>query len=181
MMTRVDLNLGARHALMLFALTPLLAAEIGVLLRDRLAWGRWVLVALVAVAALETYGWSPQHQRYINALAGPWGPYVSVVDEDLGQDATSLAREAAQRGWVPLYYEGFAGHSLRELTDVARVPAQPLPWGEAPSTAGWVAIHRGHLFREKQPERRYPWLRPDQEPVARINGNIFVYRYEGPR
>jgi len=169
-------NIGLRHALVVYPLLSVVAAY-GTVRLWQLNWKAIgpLLVAVLfiwqIVASIRT---APDFIAYFNELApGPPEQYLVDSDLDWGQDLARLADTLESRGIrdVALAYNGSA--------DPGAVGIEHYRWLRpfAPDT-GWIAIS---VFALKvgiwnQPTwDDYAWLRPVR-PVARVGQSILLYR-----
>jgi len=162
-----NLNLGARHILVIYPLFALLAC--GLFTNHR----RGAMVAAAVLAgwhAVESVAAHPDYLAYFNqTVRGREEEFLLDSNLDWGQDLERLRRylRENQVGSVYLSYFG-RGDPIRR-----RIPGvRPLGRDERP--AGWVAVSKGHIAGMALDGYNLGWLKAYQ-PRARIGKSILVY------
>jgi Dolichyl-phosphate-mannose-protein mannosyltransferase len=178
--TRVNVNYGVRHIIVLF---PLLAMVAGFgaasLWRLEGGWripGRLMLIALLAGQLISTAAARHDYIAYFNVLAGrdPSRIFVRGCDLDCGQDLFRLSDELLAR---------HIDHIALALWTSADMDQTPLPAYTVPEpyqpVSGWFAIslralRTGAVFHKKYPQDGFAWL-DRYQPVEHIGKTILLY------
>jgi hypothetical protein len=170
----VDVNVGLRHALVLY---PFLCLTAALALRRALAASRaWSALATLLLAAHLAAGIDahPDYLAYFNALARG-RPEEVLVDSDLdwGQDVKRLGAAARARGIreITVCRAGPVPLAVYapEVREVRACPDRPVPGWFAVGLSDLKAFHRDALA----------WLGRER-PVALIGSSIRLY-YVAPR
>jgi hypothetical protein len=106
---------------------------------------------------------------------GPvFGPFVSVVGEDWGQDMADVAAALRSRNLGPVYYHRYGWMMAGEL-EARGIEFERLRCGERPGP-GVAVVHAVTRARS-------PGCHPElfaNEPILTVNGHVFVYALDAP-
>lgn len=167
------IQLGIRHLMPVVLFMGLAAAWGAAKLWERKGWARGLVVALLVLAAVETFANHPRTISHFNWLIGgsKVGHRISMVGEDWGQDIEDLAAFVKAQGITNFYYRPYgpaSGHELRYHGVNYR------HWSCRTRVKGpaWVAIHAPVLFRMS---RDCGPVGPNKEPTRIINEHIRLF------
>ncbi len=173
------INIGVRHVLPVMPLLVLGAGVVAARLWEEKGHPRTrTLLSLLGAGTLASaVAWYRHPLGYFNAVClGPvFGPFVSVVGEDWGQDMADVAEALKTRGMAPLYYHRYGWMMAREL-EASGVVFDRFRCGNRPAGPGYVVVHS--VTRARSPNCHPELLA--KEPVVTVNGHVFVYALEMP-
>ncbi|TKD07933.1 phospholipid carrier-dependent glycosyltransferase [Polyangium fumosum] len=171
------INIGVRHVL---PVMPFFVIGAGIVASRLWEEGRRRTQMLLALLGAGTFAsaiaWVRHPVGYFNALTlGPvFGPVVSVVGEDWGQDMADVADALKARNLGPVYYHRYGWMMAREL-EANGIEFERLRCGERPGP-GVAVVHAVTRARS-------PGCHPElfaKAPLLVVNGRLFVYALDAP-
>jgi hypothetical protein len=168
------INIGVRHALVLYPLMIVLAARGMVYIHDcSPQWGKRMAVGCLLLAGFGTSYFFPRYLAAFNALvAGPAGGlHISVIGEDWGQDVGALADSVLENDLAPFYYPSQYEMRIMEL-ESRGIEVNRISCGDDFPTRGWVAIH---ITKWKRLRNGCFYWTTEQSPSFSINNHILVW------
>jgi hypothetical protein len=138
--------------------------------------GTWAVVALLALAVVETLHVHPHYLMFFNRWAGgpTGGPRYLIHRDDWGQDKRRLAEWQRVHGIARLFYAGYGSHAEEWGIVAAPVPCEPTP--------GVYALHAIEVHRPQFSLRPgcVDWLTVEP-PDERIGFSIYLYTVDEAR
>ncbi|MDI1481364.1 glycosyltransferase family 39 protein [Polyangium sp. y55x31] len=171
------INIGVRHVLPVVPFFVLGAGTVAAQLwQEGTRRTRTLLALLGAGTFASAIAWYRHPVGYFNALTlGPvFGPKVSVVGEDWGQDMADVAAALKARNLGPVYYHRYGWMMAREL-EANGIEYERLRCGERPGP-GVAVVHAVTRARS-------PGCHPElfaKAPLLVVNGRLFVYALDAP-